>query len=164
MRTAFYPCCGSDIREPLRLLYEYADRVVFCDINPALMERWRRLSHQKAELSLPKVEFITGNARVVISELPVIDVLFYRKDSVGEGGGGLFVLGHMFLRPLMERFSLNGGYIFTDGSNSRGGNFEKMIGRNGLNIGDRKLSATPDQPYRSQYGLWRIRVSAAPII
>jgi hypothetical protein len=67
----------------------------------------------------------------------------------------------MFLRPLLQRFSSSGGYIFTDGSNSRGGNFKKMIRKNGLTKHGWKFSATPEQPYLSQHGLWRISVSPA---
>lgn len=146
MKTAFYPCCNLDIEEPSRLLSGYIDRVIFCDINPSLTGRWQRIRDKMARLALPKVEFIVGDARAVLPQLPVIDVLFYRRDNTGEGGSAIFVLGDMFLRPLLQRFSSSGGYIFTDGSNSRGGNFKKMIRKNGLTKHDWTFSATPEQP------------------
>lgn len=162
MRTAFYPCCNSDIEEPLRLLSGYVDKVIFCDINPRLSSRWERTPHKAADIKLPSAEFVTGDAKDVCLRLPVIDVLFYRRDSTGEGGSALFVLGDMFLRPLLQHFPSNGGLIFTDGSNSRGGNFKKMVRRNGLIKHGWKFSTTPEQPYLDQHGLWKISVS--PII
>jgi len=161
MRTAFYPCCNSDIEEPLRLLSGYVDKVIFCDLNPRLSSRWERALYSIADNKFPTAEFIVGDAKEVCLRLPVIDVLFYRRDSTGEGGSALFVLGDMFLRPLLQHFPSNGGLIFTDGSNSRGGNFKKMVRRNGLIKHGWKFSTTPEQPYLDPHDLWRISVSPA---
>jgi hypothetical protein len=158
MKTAFYPCCSSDIEEPLRLLSGYVGNVIFCDINPRLRSRWERTLHSIADNKLPTAEFIMGDAKDVCLRLPKIDVLFYRRDSTGEGGSAFFVLGDMFLRPLLQHFPSHGGVIFTDGSNSRGGNFKKMVRRNGLIKHGWKFSTTPEQPYFDQHGLWRISV------
>ena len=171
------------------MLSGYVDKVIFCDINPRLNGRWERIRHKIDDINLsgsnspplaangstkyridtpplgagsfilPTAEFIVGNAREVCSQLPVIDILFYRRDSTGEGGSALFVLGDMFLRPILQHFPLNGGLIFTDGSNSRGGNFKKMVRRNGLIKHGWKFLTTPEQPYFDSHGLWRISVS-----
>ena len=159
MKTAFYPCCNLDFEFPLRLLSGYVDKVIFCDINPSLSYRFKRILHKIANNKLPTAELIVGDAKKVFLLLPLIDVLFYRKDSDAEGGSGLFVLGDMFLRPLLQHFPPNGGLIFTDGSNSRGGNFKRMVRRNGLIKHGWKFSTTPEQPYFEQHGLWRISVS-----
>ena len=161
MKTAFYPCCNLDIEEPLHLLAGYVDNVIFCDINPKLTSRWKRTAHRVVDGKLPMAEFIVGDAKEVCLQLPMIDVLFYRRDSTGEGGSALFVLGDMFLRPLFQHFSPDGGLIFTDGSNSRGGNFKKMIRRNGLIKHGWRFSTPPEQPYLDSHGLWRISVIPA---
>jgi hypothetical protein len=150
-----------DIEEPLYFLSGYVDRVIFCDINPKLIDCWKNIQHKIIGTGLPTVEFMVGGAKDAIPKLPVIDALFYRRDSTGEGGSALFVLGDMFLRPLLQHFPSHGGLIFTDGSNSRGGNFKKMVRRNGLVKHGWKFSTTPEQPYLDPHGLWRITVSPA---
>jgi hypothetical protein len=159
MKTAFYPCCNRDILGPIHLLSGYVDKIIFCDINPRLKTTWNRLLPNGAKRNLPMAEFIVGDAKEVCSQLSSVDVLFYRRDSTGEGGSALFVLGDMFLRPLLEHFPSNGGLIFTDGSNSRGGNFKRMIRRNGLVKHGWKFSTTPEQPYLDAHSLWKISVS-----
>jgi len=158
IKTAFYPCCDRDIIEPLHLLSGYVDKIIFCDINPRLKTSWNRLLPKGTKSNLPMAEFIVGDAKEVCSRLPGVNILFYRRDSTGEGGSALFVLGDIFLRPLLQHFPSNGGFIFTDGSNSRGGNFKKMIRRNGLVKHGWKFSTTAEQPYINPYGLWRISV------
>jgi len=159
MKTAFYPCCNTDIEVPLRLLSGYVDKIIFCDIDPRMRSRWKRILKEINDDQLPTAEFIVGDAKEVCLGLPVIDVLFYRKDSTGEGGSGLFVLGDMILRPLLQHFPSYGGLIFTDGSNSRGGNFKKMIRTNGLIKHSWKFSTALVQPYLDQHGLWKVSVN-----
>ena len=158
MKTAFYPCCETDVVTPVRLMRGYVDRIVFCDIRERLHQWKLRQPKEKVE-GMPTSEFIVGDAQRVILQIPVIDVLYYRRDSSAEGGSGLYVLGDVFLRPLMAKFSMAGGYIFTDGSNSRGGNFKRMIRKSGMEKFGRSFSATTEQPYLDSHGLWRIWVS-----
>ena len=80
----------------------------------------------KEATTVPRPSFKIGDAREIISNIAVIDVLFYRRDSNGEGGSGLFVLGDAFLPHILKRFPSEGGLIITDGSNSRGSNFKRM--------------------------------------
>lgn len=109
----------------------------------------------------PSTEFVVADAFDALARLDVIDLLFSRRDSSGEGGSGIFVLGDVFLRPLLKRFARRGGLIVTDGSNSRGSNFKKMVRRTGLTKHGWSFSASSYQPYRAEHGLWRISVVPA---
>src|SRR5215831_21114693 len=96
-RVAFYPCCGPDIERPLDLLRLYADEVIFCDINKTLRPRWQRCLNALRPPG-PRPTFLIGHVRQVISQITWINVLFYRRDSDGEGGSGGSSLGtHFFL-------------------------------------------------------------------
>lgn len=154
LKTAFYPCCENDFRESITLLRHYVNRVIFCDPN----HRLNLPAHLQQNKSIA-AELWRGDALDSIPALPVIDVLFYRRDSAGgEGGSGLFVLGDVFLRPFLEKFSKDGGLIITDGSNSRGGNFKKMTRTSGLSKFSREFRAAKTQPLLEQHGLWVIEV------
>jgi hypothetical protein len=158
VKVAFYPCCNRDIEEPRRILAGEADRILFCDVDPSLEQYWANAARSTTDDGLPATELVLGDALTVLSRLDTIDVLFYRRDSEGEGGSGLFVLGDVFLRPLLQRFAPKGGLIITDGSNSRGSNFERMVRPTGLVKHGWRFSASSYQPYRLQHGLWRISV------
>ena len=162
MKIAFYPCCGRDVEEPRRILAGEVDRIVLCDINPALERLWKRVAGMTPTGDgLPTTEFWVGDALPALSRLNSIDVLFCRRDSDGEGGSRLFVLGDVFLRAVLPRFASKGGLIVTDGSNSRGNNFTRMVRSAGLVKHGWRFAASSYQPYRAQHGLWRI--SAIPI-
>src|ERR1700684_1662993 len=91
MKTAFYPCCADDIEEPRTLLTAYADEIIFCDLNPKLLRCHK--SVEGGPIDLPIATFFVGDVRQVAPKLPPISVLFYRRDSEGEGGSGVFILG-----------------------------------------------------------------------
>jgi hypothetical protein len=150
-RVAFYPCCATDLLEPLSILEGLADEVVFCDINRRLLPRWKAREQERAVSEL-QATFMIADARDAVQELPIIDVRFYRRDGTGEGGSGIFVLGDSFLPFILERFNPVGGLIITDGSNSRDGNFKKMIGQNGLEKHGWSFSARGRQPVGSNSG------------
>lgn len=61
----------------------------------------------------PRPTFLTGDAREAIARIPQIIVLFYRKDSDGEGGSGVFVLGDSFLLHIFRCFPLGVGVVIT---------------------------------------------------
>ena len=151
-RVAFYPCCGLEIERPLELLRPYADEVIFCDINKSLQPRWQRYVNTIA-LAGPRPVFLIGDAREIISQTTQMSVLFYRKDSDGEGGSGVLVLGNSFLPQVLRRLPVEGGLIITDGSNSRGGNFKRMIGPNGMHKHGWFLRRSSEQPYLESDGL-----------
>ncbi len=158
-KIAFYPCCSSDIEEPLQILSGLADEVYFCDINLDVDKEV-----QKYDTINPKIKnvFLHGDARNKIDELGNIDVLFYRRDSEGDGGSGLFVLGDSFLPTLLNKFTPNGGLIITDGSNSRGNNFRKMKRNSGLKKGDWHIYKSEDQKFLSKFGLYVFEVCPIP--
>jgi hypothetical protein len=161
-RVAFYPCCGLDIERPLQLLRPYADEVIFCDINKSLQPRWERRLNALRPPG-PRPTFLIGDVRQVISQITWINVLFYRRDSDGEGGSGVFVLGGSFLPQLLQRFPPDGGLIITDGSNSRGGNFKRMIRPNGMSKHGWIFCKSAEQPYLESDGLYLITVAPAEV-
>jgi len=152
MKIAFYPCCASDIEEPRKILKDCADEIIFCDINPKLGRSYKNEGS-------PNARFCIGDVKKVVSELPVINVLFYRRDSEGEGGSGKFILGDEILTGILERFPDEGGLIITDGSNSRGSNFERMIRKNGLRKHGWYFVKLPEQPFLDPYKLTIISVT-----
>lgn len=156
-RIAFYPCCATDVLEPLSILAGIADEVIFCDINRHLLPKWK-VREQERAVSQPQATFMIADTRDVVQKIPPIDVLFYRRDGSGEGGSGVFVLGDSFLPFILERFNPVGGLIITDGSNSRGGNFKRMTRPNGMKKHGWSFSARIEQPFQEKFGLWVISV------
>jgi|SRR5271156_6310674 len=157
-RVAFYPCCRLDIKRPLELLRPYADDVVFCDIDGSLLPRWKRIVGTKTAAE-PRPSFLIGDIREAISQVAVINVLFYRRDSSGEGGSGMFVLGDSFLSHVLRRIPVEGGLIITDGSNSRGSNFKRMIRPNGMRKHEWLFRRSSEQPYLESDGLHLVTVA-----
>src|SRR5271169_3757610 len=157
-RVAFYPCCGLDIERPLELLPPYADEVIFCDINKSLQPRWQKCLNTMAPAG-PRPTFLVADAREAISRITQINVLFYRKDSDGEGGSGVFVLGDAFLPHVLRKLPGEGGLIITDGSNSRGSNFKRMIRPNGMRKHGWLFRRSSEQPYLESDGLHLVTVA-----
>jgi hypothetical protein len=155
-KVAFYPCCAMDISEPLLLLSSYVDKVLYCDIKVSLLPRWKKLLHNESDKL--KSVFLIGDVRQVISQFNQIDVLFYRGDSQGEGGSGVFILGDSVLPKILEKFPVECGLIITDGSNSRGSNFDRMIRSGGLIKHGWEFRKNQNQPFLEKYGLYIIDV------
>jgi hypothetical protein len=121
-RIGFYPCCAGDIEEPRRFLAPYVDEIYFCDLS-----RSKAWDSTQEEPGLPKATYLQGDFQEILNNLPPIRVLFYRNDSDAEGGSGLHIVGREFLPKILARFDRTGGWIFTDGANSKGGrNFQRM--------------------------------------
>lgn len=156
-RVAFYPCCRLDILRPLEILKPYADEVIFCDTDIRLAAVHQSLIAKRPNVA-PRARVQYGEARHTVEEIDHIDVLFYRCDGVGEGGSGLFVLGDSFLPVILARFRSNGGLIITDGSNSRGSNFKRMIRKSGLVKHGWRFETLAQQPYLKTDGLYCIQV------
>ncbi len=154
--TAFYPCCAQDIDEPRAMLAGVVDQIVFCDINP----RFPKKTVQQADAAeLPVAITLIRDALKAISVVERIDVLFYRRDSAGEGGSGLFVMGDTFLRPLLSTHGSTLRLIVTDGSNSRGGNFKRMTRPSGLKKFGKHFMLAAIQPLLHTHGLWMIDIT-----
>jgi hypothetical protein len=149
-RTAFYPCCASDIGPARRLLTRLVDTIIFCDINPELSRLVAQVEAEADEPDLPKVRAMIGDATQVLEQLETIDVLFYRRDSDGEGGSGIYVLGDAYMRRLLPHFPPEGGLIITDGSNQRGGWFRKMKRKSGFTKYGWRLAPASNQPLESE--------------
>jgi hypothetical protein len=160
-KIAFYPCCGRDFDEPTVLLAGIVDEIIFCDIDRRVRRVWNDRK-QVDDASLPRTTLRINDLRDEIKIIPVIDILFYRRDSAGgEGGSGVFVLGDSVLPFILEKFNPAGGWIITDGSNSRGSNFKRMKRKSGLIKHGCRFSAPDDQPFLDEYGLRMISVTRA---
>lgn len=149
-----------DFKEPLALLSGLVNEVVFCDSDKRVEKNFRNMcSAGDVPARAPKATFICDRADSALARVPAIDVLFYRRDSDGEGGSRLFVLGDSFLPKILERIPLQGGLIITDGSNSRGGNFKRMTRASGLQKHGFRFSAAHKQPFLSLLELHIIEVT-----
>lgn len=146
LKTAFYPCCGNDLKDPCRILRGHAERVIFCDNDPAQEVRY---FEQKPRLERSRLltRFICGDTVDVIKLMRRIDVLFYRCDSGGEGGSGIAILGKDYLGEVLTRMPLQGGVIITDGSNNRNGVFRKMMRPSGLELCGWIVRLADQQPF-----------------
>ncbi|WP_156521084.1 hypothetical protein [Magnetospirillum moscoviense] len=133
------------------------DEIIFCDIRSDLLAEWSRIAYALPS-GTPKASFMAANALEAIQSIPKIDVLFYRRDSAGEGGSHLFVLGDQFLKRLAPKFPPEGGLIITDGSNTRGSNFERMTRTSGMEKHSRCFGPAAVQQFEA-YGLKTIMVS-----
>jgi hypothetical protein len=71
MAIAFYPCCGVDIEQPLMLLENYVDEVVFCDMEKRLSSHWRQVAADAVN-NLPSATFRVGDLTQIANELPII--------------------------------------------------------------------------------------------
>jgi len=146
-----------DILRPPEILKHYAEEVIFCDMDIHLAAEQQFLLAKRPNFA-PRARVQYGDARDTVNEVHHIDVLFYRCDGVGEGGSGLFVLGDSFLPLVLARFPLDGGLIITDGSNSRGSNFKRMIRKSGLEKHGWRFETLAHQPLLTTDGLYSIQV------
>jgi len=149
-RTAFYPCCASDIGSARRLLRGFVDTIIFCDTNPNLSRWVEQVAAEVDEPDLPEVQAMIGDARQVLEQVKTINVLFYRRDSNGEGGSGVYVLGDGYMRRLLLHFPPRGGLIITDGSNERGSWYRKMKRKSGFAKYGWRFAPASDQPLESK--------------
>lgn len=154
MRTAFYPCCGKDVEYPSRLLTGLVDRIVFCDIREQCA---KHLAIYDGHIGSVAVEFIAGDVREVIERMNNIAVFFYRGDSRGEGGSGVYVLGKSFFDSLAKHL-VDGALIITDGSNSGDKLFQRMIRPEGYIRFGRHYSPKSGLPQPNEEGLYTIQV------
>lgn len=148
-RTGFYPVSARDYLEPLRLLKGWVDDLVFCDINcmprnTKELSCLRRIADQEA---LPNACFFLGDALAAMTILKPVDLFFLRRDSDGEGGSGLNLLGAERLPMALDMIKPN-GLLVTDRSNGRDWFYEFQVGnRSRICIGDRELQLAEQQPW-----------------
>ncbi len=155
-RIAFYPCCADDISESRHLLTGLVDEIIYCD-----HRRPRSWSSESKQTEPPAIRLVQGDVKQIIPDLPPIKVFFYRRDSSGEGGSGLYLLGKKWLGEILNHFSPEGGLIITDGSNSGGGLFRKMIRPDGYTrkSWEWRFQPTPEQKWLESHGLHSIEVT-----
>ena len=154
VRTAFYPCCGKDFEYPSQLLAGFVDRIIFCDIRAQYA---KHLARYDGHIGRVSVEFIAGDVQEVV-ERRVTLLFFYRGDSRGEGGSGVYVLGKKFFDCLAERL-IDGALVITDGHNSGDKLFQRMLRPEGyLRFGKHySLKSGVHQP--NEEGLYTIYVN-----
>lgn len=158
-KIAFYPCCARDFLEPLEILSTYVDEVVFCDLNRSLQAELSDLMALKPG-HFPSVRSISDNARRGVQTLERIDVLFYRRDSMGEGGSRVLVLAKPFILTVLEKMPPEGGLIITDGSNRGNHYYRKTFRPQGVKKFGYHMYALPtsEQPFKEK-GLHVISVT-----
>ena len=148
-RTGFYPVCERDHIEPLQMLRGCIELLYFCDIRfgPRGADGLREIRAQVAEQGLPEPSFILGDALSALECLRPVDVFFQRRDSLGEGGSGLFLLGAERL-PLVLHAIKPGGLIVTDGCYV-GGWHGALVEQNRPmhQVGDRTIRLSGEQPW-----------------
>ncbi|TLD71168.1 hypothetical protein FEM03_09690 [Phragmitibacter flavus] len=157
-KLAFYPCCATDIEEPRHLLSGIVDEIIFCDIRE--YESWEPLATSP---NLPQARFVIMDVRNDLSLLPQIDVFFYRRDSNGEGGSGVFLLSKTYLDKIMRRMNPSGGLLITDGSNRGNGIYKKMLRAGGYTnqAWGKHFQLSPHQDHFEVHGLKKIEISPA---
>lgn len=154
MRTAFYPCCGVDFLYPAKLLADFVEKIIFCDVNPASSREFRT---HKGRIGSVDVELIVGDVRDVVNQIGRIDVFFYRGDSRGEGGSGVYVLAKKFFSGISAHFG-DEALIITDGRNSGDELFKRMIRPSGYSWLGRHYHLKDGMHQPNAEGLYTIQV------
>lgn len=139
-RISFYPCCNYDILESYDVLDQISDQIIYCDRSTSSLKYFESISKQ-----VPNAIFKCGDAIQILRDLEMIDVFFYRRDSAGEGGSGLFFWGDQYFPLVVEKLNPDGAKIISDGSNSRGKNWRKIKRTNGAIIYGRKFNKSINQ-------------------
>jgi len=159
-RTGFYPAAARDYLEPLHLLKGWVDHLIFCDIRdvPQGRSALRELAATIEDQGLPEASFFLGDALSAISCLKPVDVFFLRRDSGGEGGSGLFLLGSGRL-PLALSLIKPNGVLITDKPNG----FDWLPGLASGDhvdhrVGDRVITFNESQPW-TERGLFAMTVA-----
>ena len=151
-RIGFYPVCARDYLEPLQLLKGWVDEVVFCDIKcmPQSANALKDLREAAIDEELPNPSILVGDALVAMSILKPVDLFFLRRDSTGEGGSELDLLGPKRIREVVRVIKSN-GMLVTDGTNDRPWFKDFRKGRrNPYQVGDRTIHISDQQPWKDQ--------------
>lgn len=129
----FYPCCGQDLEDPIRLVAPYVSDFLFVDTRkparPALRNFARPiftsrspgapdvLQHLQSGREF-RVHRIQRRAEEYRDDLSEIGVFFFRGDNpvTGEGSSGILWLGQILFSRVVELL-VPGGLVITDGSN-----------------------------------------------
>lgn len=158
-KVAFYPCCGNDFSEPLKILKGRVNRVFFCDIKSAYHDRF---SQFKMSDEYPKgidAFFLCCDAQEALEFLGQIDVFFYRCDSNGEGGSKVCVFSEDYFLRIVSKMPQGNGIIVTDGSNCWKNTFAKIIRPQGTRRYGWRVKPIAENPIKTRRGdLWVLSV------
>ena len=143
----------------MTILRDMVDVMIFCDVD-SKAEKHIVKSQADSE-GFPEALFECGDAWEVLMRLERINVLFYRRDSSGEGGSGVAVNSRKYLSQFVRRLPPQGGYLVTDGSNERNNVFRTMNRSLGLLLDGWRLKAEA-LAAPSRGGLRWIRISRDP--
>lgn len=162
VKIGFYPCCATDIEEPLALLQGQVDVMIFCDSNRRLTAAWQAATRRLAQQS-PVPLFMVSDVWQALPLLPTLSVFFYRNDSAGEGGSGIGMLQMSGLRRILRHFPDRGGLLLTDGSNGEPRTTERLFASGQLRIpADGVTLTVAGPPVESRRGVLR-RISVARV-
>ena len=120
------------------------NEIIFCDIS---INKYKK---KQLEINTDlNVKFINKDAWIEIRRLSKIDLLFYRRDGMSEGGSGIEVLQDDFLSLVLKKFPKVGGSIITDGSNANRDYRFKNMCEKGLELASFKITKSNQQPFSS---------------
>ena len=148
-RLAFYPMSAKDYLDPLRMLKGKVDQMYFCDVRfvPRSTSDQRAIAEVVSQEKLPTPSYILGDALSALKVLRPVDIFFHRRDSSGEGGSGLFLLGPALLDIVVQSIKPN-GIIVTDLSFVGPWCGQLLRGeKTSQKIGDRAIVFSADQPW-----------------
>ncbi len=151
-RVGFYPVSARDYLEPLQILKGWVDKMVFCDIkcSPRNSRELAELRKIAMDNGLPDPSFFLGDALFAMESLRPVDLFFLRRDSDGEGGSELYLLGPDKL-PMVLNMINSGGFLITDVNNGRDWFADFMDGKiSFLQAGSKEIRLAEVQPWREQ--------------
>ena len=154
-RVGFYPCCANDVREPVEILAGQVDHIIFCD--RSAQDGWNGFRHSEnfVHSKFPSFEFRVGPWRKVVSKIDPFDLLFYRRDSEGEGGSGDSAISTDALQLLFGHMS-DPCWIITDGKYDPDCLVESVVQRSRAVSAGRMLKLESDKSL-TKLGLVRMR-------
>ena len=158
-RGGFYPASARDYLEPLQMLKGWVDKMVFCDIkcSPRNSRELAELRKTAMDNDLPEPSFFLGDALFAMESLRPVDLFFLRRDSDGEGGSELNLLGPDKLPMVLNLINL-GGLLVTDAKNGRDWFADFMVGKiSCLQAGSKEIRLAEVQPWR-EHGLQAFNV------
>jgi hypothetical protein len=151
-RIGFYPVCARDYLGPLQLLKGWVDELVFCHIK-CMPVSTRALTdlREVAELEdLPAPTILVGDALLAIQMIKPVDLFFLRRDSGGEGGSALNLLGAERL-PDVVAMIRPGGLLVTDrGADKRWVDDFCEGRRSNYQVRHREICFSYEQPWAEQ--------------
>ena len=152
-RIAFYPCCGGDIKVPALALTGVVDEIIYCYVKPFIIDDALLVGRNG-----PEQTFWAMDIREALDKISYIDVFFYRRDGTGEGGSGIFVLGRDLMPTILQKMIREPSLFITDGSNSRGGTFQKMQRNSGFSAWGKHITKRPEQRFAAlgmlEFDVW----------